>query len=436
MYNVCAFSTKYSYRWLKKCETIQIDNINLQIFFYENLTELEEAFLEKVKTFDGIIFSGQIPYLHIQRNHPEHFSKVPCAYFDISERDFYFKIAEIQYKYPDFSFKHCIIDFLYKENNYLRLKEILSPEDFPYLLGDTVEVFGHPNAYDVVYEAHSKLWEEQKVRFSLTRLTNLHSFFEDQNINLILVTPTLESMKSTILELLKEIEVADLMNSQVVAGFLEFSMSQNDPTEIEYRQIALYKAILDFNRKLGISLITYRSAIHYELITNYKDFLFITNNQEMCSLVEFLRNQLSFKVKIGWGIGKTLQEARIQAEKAATYCTGSLTEAYILTKENQLIGPLDGNATVAMNDLDNDKLEKIAEDTNISLLHLQKIYGLVYKLKREAITAEDLSIHLSVSIRTANRLLKRLEETNYATSVTNKVTKAKGRPSKIYHFNF
>ncbi|MFC7685037.1 hypothetical protein [Ureibacillus sp. GCM10028918] len=435
MYNICVFSTKYSYRWVKKCESIKINNVNLQIYIYDDLSHLEKLFLEKVKNYDGVILSGQIPYLHIQKYLNEYFSTIPCAFFDITERDFYYKIAEIQYKYPEFSFKHSMIDFLFKENNYLSLKDIVLPEDLPYHLSDSIEVFGQPNAYEVVYEAHAKLWEEKRIRFSLTRLTNLYTYFENENIQPILVTPTFDSMKITILEILKEIEVVNLMNSQVVAGYLEFSMSQNDPTEIEYRQIALYKSILDFNRKLGISLITYRSAIHYELLTNYSDFSMITNNQQNCSLVDFLREQLSFKVKIGWGIGKTLQEARIQAEKAATYCTGSLTESYILTKENHLIGPLDGKTSIAMKDSDIDKLEEISNNTNISLLHLQKIYGLIYKLNKESLTAEDLSIHMSISVRTASRILKRLEEFNYASPIANNVTRAKGRPSKLYKMN-
>ncbi|HWL24207.1 MAG TPA: hypothetical protein VNR38_10745 [Ureibacillus sp.] len=436
MYKICIFSTKKSYRWVKKCENLNIDNIHLQFLIYDDLCHLEKLFVENINMTNGVIFSGQIPYLHIQRQLSEYFTEVPCAYFDITERDFYYKITEIQYKYPDFSFKHCMIDFLYKENNYLSLKEIIMPEDFPYLLSDSIEVFGQPNPYDIVYKAHKNLWNERKIRFSFTRLTNLYTYFEDEHIQPILVTPTLDSMKNTIFKVIKEIELVNLKNNQVVAGYLEFSMAQNDPTEIEYRKIALYKSILDFNRKLGTSLITFRNAIHYELITNYREFLKITNNQEMCSLAEYLRGNLSFKVKIGWGIGKTLQEARIQAEKASTYCTGSLTESYILTKENQLLGPLDGNTSFSVEHLENDKLVEIAENTNISLLHLQKIYGLINRLKKDTLTAEELSIQLSVAVRTAARILNRLEECNYASSILNKVTRAKGRPQKLYKLNF
>lgn len=436
MYNICVFSTKFSYRWVKNCENLQFDNIKLHFIVYDNLSHLEKLFIENMKQMDGFIFSAQIPYLYIQRQLKDYFSEIPCSFFDISVQDFYYKLAEIQYNYPDFSFKHCMIDFLYKENNYLNLKEIVLPEDFPYILDESIEIFGEPNPYEIVYNAHAKLWEEQRIRFSLTRLSNLYTFFEDEHIIPIVVHPTLDSMKSTILELVQGIELDNLMSNQVVAGYLEFSIPQNDPTEIEYRQIALYKSILDFNRQRGTSLITSRNAIHYELITNYSEFLMITNNQEICSLAEFLRDNLTFKVKIGWGIGKTLQDARIQAEKASTYCTGSLTESYILTKENELLGPLDGHSSVSINHSDNYRLEEIAKNTNISLLHLQKMYGLIYKLKINTITAEELSVHLSVTVRTASRILNRLEECNYALATTNKVTQAKGRPQKLYELNF
>ena len=406
------------------------------LYIYDDLSHLEQLFIENIKNMDGFIFSAQIPYLHIQRQLNEYFSEIPCSYFDISVQDFYYKLAEIQYNYPGFSIKHCMIDFLYKENNYLNLKEIILPEDFPYILSDSIEVFGQPNPHEIVYKAHAKLWEEQRIRFSLTRLSNLYTYFENEHIIPIVVTPTLDSMKSTILELVQGIELEDLMNNQVVAGYLEFSIPHNDPTEIEYRQIALYKSILDFNRKRGTSLITSRNAIHYELITDYREFLTITNNQEMCSLAEFLRENLTFKVKIGWGIGKTLQEARIQAEKASTYCTDSLTVSYILTKENELLGPLDGNSSISTTHLDNDRIEEIANNTNISLLHLQKMYSLIYNFKTETFTAEELSIHLSVAVRTASRILKRLEEFNYASAEHNKVTQAKGRPQKLYKLNF
>lgn len=404
--------------------------MSFKFYFYSTLTELEGLFVEHANKFDGIVFSGQIPYLHIQSKLPNEASFVPRTFFDISQRDFYYKLAEIQHKDPSFSLKESIIDFIYNENNYLDLKKWLPQEDFPYILSDTIEIFGHQDAYDIVSKHHLALWREKKVRYSFTRLTNLHQYLKEYHIEPILVVPTEYSMFNTLTKLIKEIELVQLTNSQVVTGHLIFSAAQNDAHEIEYRQIALYKAILDYNREFGIPLITFKSAIHYEIITNYIDLLTITNNLISCSLTDFLEKELPFKVKIGWGIGKTLDESRLQAEKAATFCQSGYTQSYVLTKENHVIGPLDGQSQ--MLPTNDNELNEVAEQTNIALFQLQKINAVLDKLKTDEVMGEDLAAHLSISIRTANRILKRLQETGYATVLEKKLLHVKGRPPNVY----
>lgn len=431
MFNICIFSTRYSFTWMEKVHQLNLADVSYHFFIYESLRELEELFIKHAKQYDGVVFSGQIPYLHIHRTLPVEAVSLPTTFFDISQRDFYYKIAEVQYKDPQFSFKDSIIDFIYEENSYLDLKNWLPEEDFPYVLSNTIEIFGHEQAYEVVSKRHLALWKENKVRYSFTRLTNLYKYLEADNITPILVMPSEKSMLSTLHKLIKEIELLQLTNSQVVTGHVIFFSSQNDVNEIEYRQIALYKAILDYKRQQGISIITYKSAIHYEIITNYIDLMKITNHLESCTLSDFLNKELPFKVKIGWGIGKTLDESRLQAEKAASFCNGNQTESFVLTKESQLIGPLDGQSQHIPIHHD-ERLDDIAAETNLSVFQLQKINNVLHKLKTDSITAEDLAAHLSISSRTASRILKRLEETGYATILQNLVAKAKGRPPKLY----
>lgn len=437
MYKVCVFSTEYSYRWIKEIYNLNLEEIEIRIIKYNNLSNLEELFKEHYQFYDGVIFSGQIPYLHIRKTLPEEFSALPVLFTDITERDFYFKLAEIQYLHPDFNFKDAIIDFIYKENNYLGLKEWLRPEDFPYSFTDTIQLFGEPNVYELVSKCHLKLIEEKKVKYCFTRLTNLYTYFKDIDLTPILVVPTEKSIESTVQKLVKEMELVNLKNSQVVCGHIQFSVPENDLLEIEYRQIALYKAILDFNREFGFSLITYRSAIHYEIITNYSDYIKITNNETKCSLASFLRSQLPFKVRIGWGIGKTLANAQIQAEKASAYGKDNITESYSLNKEDHLIGPLEGETFLKTPETVITRLEEISFVTHISLFHLQKIHSMIITLKTNTFTAEEISSHLSITVRSTNRILKKLEEHAFA-----KIQKAplkhhsKGRPKNVYLLNF
>lgn len=75
----------------KNCENIKIDNINLQIFIYEDLRHLEKLLLDNIKTYDGVIFSGQIPYLHIQKHLSEYFTSIPCAFLILPNEIFTIK---------------------------------------------------------------------------------------------------------------------------------------------------------------------------------------------------------------------------------------------------------------------------------------------------------------------------------------------------------
>lgn len=430
---ICVFSTNYSYSWLQNIHQLQIENVEYDIVFYEDLPHLTEVFRENYLKYTAVLFSGQIPYLHIKKYCPAEFATMPSQFIDITERDLYFTLTKVQYENPGFRFRDALIDFLYEENNYLSLKEWLPEEDFPYTLSTSIQVFGEPNAYELVAKRHLELLEEGKIKYCFTRLTNLYMYFSHSDVIPILVTPSLKSMEAAVQKLLKEVEVHSLTKSQVVCGHLQFNFVENDLLENEYRQVALYKAILDFNRTYGYSLLIYRSSLHNEIITNFSDYIRITNDETKCSLASFLHEHVPFKVKIGWGIGKTLAIAQAQAEKASSYCQKPFTESYRINKEDKLLGPLDGTNVSSIVEQTHSFLEEIAKETNISVFQLEKLYDMMRTYDKNTFTAEEVSVHLSVSTRTANRLLKKLTEYSYAVIIETLATPSgKGRPKNLF----
>lgn len=430
---ICVFSTNYSYSWLQNIHQLQIENVEYDIVFYEDLPHLTEVFRENYIKYTAVLFSGQIPYLHIKKYCPTEFATMPSQFIDITERDLYFTLTKVQYENPGFRFRDALIDFLYEENNYLSLKEWLPEEDFPYTLSTSIQVFGEPNAYELVAKRHLELLEEGKIKYCFTRLTNLYTYFSHSDVIPILVTPSLKSMEAAVQKLLKEVEVHSLTKSQVVCGHLQFNFVENDLLENEYRQVALYKAILDFNRTFGYSLLIYRSSLHNEIITNFSDYIRITNDETKCSLASFLHEHVPFKVKIGWGIGKTLAIAQAQAEKASSYCQKPFTESYRINKEDKLLGPLDGTNVSTIVEQTHSFLEEIAKETNISVFQLEKLYDMMRTYDKNTFTAEEVRVHLSVSTRTANRLLKKLTEYSYAVIIETLATPSgKGRPKNLF----
>lgn len=55
--------------------------------------------------------------------------------------------------------------------------------------------------------------------------------------------------------------------------------------------------------------------------------------------------------------------------------------------------------------------------------------------KKNTFTAVELATKMDISVRSVNRMLKKLEETGMAHIVSKKTTGGKGRPRDVYELN-
>lgn len=430
MARILIFTTENSLGWVKKVEFLPTDPCEYIFRVYESLEHLKEIFLKQITLVDGILFSGQIPHFFVKEHFPQ--VDIPMLHFDVTPNDFYRTLTEYMYTNKDFQMKRCLIDFLYDENDYLGVKEWTTEEDFPYIFGATMQSYADQQVYEKMSEYHIKLWQENKVDVCMTRLSRLPDMLKPYGVNLILVVPSERSMIIQIEALLKEIQLLQLIENQVVIAHLEFTISRDNIRDLEYRQMSLYKAILDFSRKNNMKFIIHQSALYYEIITNFSDFKIITGEMKQCQLVTFLTTELPFAVKIGWGIGHSIQVAQLNAEKASHLCTATETQSYILTKEAHLIGPLGNEEQILVDTKYDSKIELLSAKLHTSSLQIKKIIAVMDKLQTNILAAEDLSIHLGITDRAANRVLKKLEESGAAIVTTQQQKKLRGRPKKVY----
>ena len=428
------FTTKNSLKWVKNVELLSLESCNFEFTVYNSLSHLQEIFSEKIQQVDGVLFSGQIPYFFIQHHFPS--VTIPMLHFDVTQEDFYRTLSEYIYKHKDFQMKRCLVDFLYEENNYLGVYEWAEKEDVPYVFDSSIQSYADVEVYDKMRDLHVELWQQNKVDVSMTRLSNLHEMLEPYGIKPLLVVPSEQSMNKIIEALLKEIKLIQLIENQVVIAHLEMSINRDNVTDLEYRQMSLHKAILDFSKNNQMSFIIHRNAFYFEIITNYSDFKLITNEMKSCQLASFLTQELQFPVHIGWGVGHSIQEAQLHAEKAAQMCAALETQSYILSKKEKLIGPLGDKDCIQIDTHYDLEIEKLSVKLNTSPLQIQKILAVMDKLQSNIVASEDLSIHLGITPRAANRILKKLEEHGAATVSTQLQKKLRGRPKKVYQIHF
>lgn len=431
MKKIAIFYKTESEDWIKSYTNSLEDQWQFYYFSYTNLTHLAAIFSENSIFFDGILCSGQIPYFHLKRNHPQF--KKPMRYIAISEEDFYKKCFHYSQQDPHFQLKKCFIDFLYQENNFLSIRDTFPKENWPHIFNESITAFDEEKIYGHLAEYSEQLSKQPHIRYYLTRLPHLSTNMPD-SITTIVFTPSEASVKNTIDLLIKDMEIDRLTQNQLVVGYVQLHDLHRD---LDYRKITLYKLLLDFGRTENLPFILQQESFAIKILISYTDFLTLTHNKTSCAIQQMLSDTIDFHVSIGWGIGVSIQEALFNGEKAAFLGENSKkTTTYIIEKNGTMIGPITNDATLKLSEPTIEKLNTIYQKTNISTTILHRIYQALQKRGNYETNATDLALDLNTTERSANRYLKKLLEKGYASLSTTQQVKMQGRPKHVYEIHF
>lgn len=424
MCTINVFSAKLSLPWVQRLEQMKPSFCEFHYHAYSDFEELYRLLEQHLPAGDGALFSGQIPYFFAQTRFQK--PTIPMLYFDISERDFYRALTELFYE-KKIAMNRIAIDFCYEENGYLGIQE-WSKGKKPYLFSQTMNDFASIDIVDKAADWHIKLHNENKIDLSFTRIAEMRERLATHNMPFIALYPSPYAMQLTLDNLVNQLQ---LTQNKVVVVHIVIPIDKANIDELDYRQIALYKAILDFKQLYTNSFIVHREVSSIEVITTYKYFLTTTNNYTHCQLVDFLDDTLSFPVKIGWGVGNSLFESQAFAKKASSLCSSKETQGYII-ENGQEVGPLLYGTLLQIDEKKQQHLKNISATYDIPLLQLQKIEVMLEKLTTPIVSGELLSTHLGVTVRSANRILKHLHEKNLAEELPSITSTTRGRPKKYY----
>ncbi|MNC40003.1 hypothetical protein D3C75_886910 [compost metagenome] len=78
----------------------------------------------------------------------------------------------------------------------------------------------------------------------------------------------------------------------------------------------------------------------------------------------------------------------------------------------------------------------LAKRIGINNINLQKIMSYAEIMRTNKLSSEDVAGCLSITVRGANRILNKIEESKYVQPVFEKRENSKGRPKKYYELLF
>ncbi|MFJ7183350.1 helix-turn-helix domain-containing protein [Lysinibacillus xylanilyticus] len=413
-------------RLRESCEIIMIP--------YQRLQETIDLYQQNMHDVDGFVLT-ELAYHYLTDqwvNFP-----IPTYYFQITKEEFYEKLLQISLSNRTLEFSRIYIDFLASQNNFLGLKDVLSEKDMPHLVSIS-EVTD--DGYEQVLNEHIQLWQEGKIDLSLTRLSNIVDDLTRHGIPHIFLFPSTDSVIQQFEQIINELSVIKLAENQIAIGHVSIGYSDTTKQNInewEFQQMLLHKSLLEFNTEQEVPFLIQISNGCFELISSYKEVKTLTNNLSQCLLISYLSKVLPFQVHIGWGVNNTIYKARINAQYANRLSITSRPHGtFVVTDSNKVIGPLNEGDNLENFKEINKSIQRISKDVEISTLQLQKIMAVMKKTSSNEMTAEELAYHLDVTVRSANRILNRLEEKGVARILYKKQEKLRGRPKKIYHIEF
>lgn len=382
---------------------------------------------------DLILFTGPIPY-YIASDANE--IGIPMLYISYSGTAFYrtlFSNMETL-KLGTKDVLSFSVDTIHKEDVEEMLDE-LGIEKYDIYVKDYEEYI----TSEEIVEYHHKLYLNKKIDFSITCLTSAFEKLVDLGIPCCRIIPTNQAIRQT-LEL-ASLEAQNLVarKAQLCAGVVKIlnwnNLDSYSPSEYEQQRMKLTmsESFINFCEKLKASM-KFVNEDEYRFYATRGAVESATDNYKFMPLIQEVNDRLPFTVCIGLGYGYSANESEKNSSEALKYAISyNKNSCYVVMEDGKVKGPLEqGKSIEFYSKAEENEIIRLSEKSNISVVTLSKVAGIMKSLNKEVITANEIADTLNITLRSARRILASLEEAGIAIAVGEEQPAGRGRPRQIY----
>lgn len=399
----------------------------------DQIAQVAEKMKKLMLNCDGILYTHKDPYKLISRV-VEH--TVPCRYVDISTWNFtYLLLYAIQNNNIDIrrisidSVDYSTIIDVYQSLN-------VSIEKVKPVLVRVNNLTQH--FVTDTFEAHRQNYSHGLCDICITSMSAVYNSLNQIGIPALFLAPDKERYINEIRRLILHIKAKRNMNSEIV--FLSISASHrnafytsNQPILLENYDISqLREALALFAQQLNAAMVTV-SNTEYLIICSQGYLMEITNGLAKFSILNDVCKHTAFTLSIGIGYGDTMMEAKANADAGVWRAAREGgNRAYIIYSPCDFLGPIEPNEEKKPeNAFIEHRLVILAESAGLSVQTIYQIDCMLKAANKKTFTSADLAAALSVSTRTASRILNKLEAAKLAIESGKYTATRYGRPARI-----
>lgn len=409
------------------------DRIDCIPLSYKDTDECIEIVKESINSMDAFLFSGSVPYELVTKN--LNVTK-PCMYIPRNSSCIYKLLWEI--RNSEILSGNISMDTA-TEKDISDIHEILKELNCNELNIFPLNFRGVNWDYKETINEHYNLWREGKSDLAVTAFYSIYLKLKELGMPVIRITLTKDIIRKTIEALISNVTNRRLKANQV--GVIIINIES--PKELALTSYENQKLKL----KLSNIFLDYAQAFHgcyfpldtgdHVIFTTRGSIVASTNGYKSISIIDALSKELTnAKISCGIGYGKTSNEAEVNAKLGLSHARENGGDcAFVIGDEGSIRGPIGKDSEIEYSYSNEGELLKIAEDIGISTLYVSKLKSISEHIGKNTINSKELAYYLSISERSARRILKLLSNKGYAEDIGEEAPRAKGRPRILYKIN-
>ncbi|MFD1928438.1 hypothetical protein ACFSFY_10285 [Sporosarcina siberiensis] len=388
------------------------NDIELDLYRYQEPKESAQL-IHEIQPCDVILFSGSLSYLHATDSLSN--ISIPVLYMKQDESAVAITLLHIALQ-NELDFNKISIDIREKEHIDHILKDLNETTKSPF-----VHLLREDELINEITMFHKSLSQAGKTDLAIT---SVHAVYEQLKLHNI-PTQKIIDPESAILRNIEYAKHEALLkrsnSAQTAVGLVTVLKKSSKVVEFVENLTALLRA--QFSELNG----------EYTIYTTMGNIEFALTNSEFLALFKSMQNE----VQIAFGCGESIMDAKENAHFALNFNKKSNDFSfYVLDSNKKLLGPFphsDGSIQLKLHD---PVLVEMAKKTTLSSANISKLMTFSQGRQSKQFTTNDLSLHLNVSRRTAERTLKKLVECDYAKIVGEEMAYRQGRPRSLYELKF
>ncbi|WP_047151792.1 hypothetical protein [Aneurinibacillus tyrosinisolvens] len=396
--------------------TEEFEEIEVIPMIYSSELEAPSLITQLKEFADLFLFSGQAPYYLSQKVLPDDHRAV---FIPFEGTDIYSVLAKIYQAYhffPIISFDCFSPQHLQEVYEEMGLAEVSRFTKTMEGYWDSEELFHH----------HMHLWTEKKVQVIATGLHSVYKRLKQLKVPVFLIKHTKQTIRETVKKAILMGNEQKKHGAQITV--LQFQID-DDNCHFDTWEKGEYLEVKQKILAYGNELFSSSGIIDGKTITLYTTrgiLEKVTNHLKEYTVLNEIRTKFAHTISLGIGMGNTGESAVYNASRALLFARQNGGNcAFLIDDEKKAHGPLGFSHPLEYSLIN-------VQEGNFSSLTVRKFFAWLSIMRRDRVTAREVSIGMNTSDRHAIRILKKLRDKGVAEVIGKESMNQRGRPRPIY----